>query len=87
MSNLYVRAIFRAILMKHVSLFISKDRDDHLNEFLSSLGDPSSPVIEDFDFTSGKYQIIFLFFSTVPYDIVGFFRIIYSALAWFNSRF
>lgn len=34
--------------------FISlQHKDDHLNEFLSSLGDPSSPV--DFDFTSGKY--------------------------------
>ncbi|XP_078357716.1 cyclic AMP-dependent transcription factor ATF-6 alpha-like isoform X2 [Oculina patagonica] len=30
-----------------------ENKDDHLNEFLSSLGDPSSPVIEDFDFTSG----------------------------------
>ena len=37
--------------------FISlQHKDDHLNEFLSSLGDPSSPVIEDFDFTSGKYM-------------------------------
>ena len=49
-------AIFLEILMKHVSLFTSlKAKDDHLNEFLSSLGDP---VIEDFDFPSGEYQVL-----------------------------
>ena len=37
-----------------IYLFLLQHKDDHLNEFLSSLGDPSSPVIEDFDFTSGK---------------------------------
>ena len=51
-----MRGIFLAILIQHVPrCFISlQHKDDHLNEFLSSLGDPSSPVIEDFDFTSGK---------------------------------
>lgn len=38
----------------HVSF---KDKDDQLNEFLSSLGsDPSSPLLQDFDFTSGKFH-------------------------------
>lgn len=60
-----MRAILVAILMKHVRLFISQNKDDHLNEFLSSLGDPSSPVIEDFDFTSGKNQVFsFLLITT-----------------------
>lgn len=41
------------------SLVFLQNKDDHLNEFLSSLGDPSSPVIEDFDFTSGKNEVLF----------------------------
>lgn len=47
-----------AILMKHVSLLISsaKDKDDQFSEFLSSLAsDPPSPMLEDFNFTSGEF--------------------------------
>lgn len=53
-----------AILMKHVSLLISsaKDKDDQFSEFLSSLAsDPPSPMLEDFNFTSGEFLSLFLF--------------------------
>ena len=52
----------------------SQNKDDHLDEFLSSLGDPSSPLIEDFDFTSGKDPFHFFFFIAALFCVMGFFR-------------
>jgi len=61
-----------------------KDKDDQLNEFLSSLGsDPSSPLLEDFNFTTGRLQILSslsCYNSTILFCVVGFRGIIYSAL-------